>query len=387
MTDPTATPDPTASADDGGTRSPGGRRRKRSAISGCLPALVAVLILGLIGWFAVSKGVDFLKDQLASPEDYPGPGKGTVQFEVQDGDTIHRMGDNLEEAGVVKSAEAFTDAASEEPEATGIQVGWYEMKKEMKASDALAILIDTDNRISNVVTVPEGLRVTAMVDLLAERTDFSKKQLNAAVKDTEALGLPDYADGNPEGYFFPATYELGPKTTAKSLLKQMVDRWKQAAKEHKLEKGAAELGYSPGEVMIVASLVEAEASRDEDFGKVSRVIYNRLADPTGPTVGRLELDATIAYGLGYNPGVALTEEQLKKDTPYNTRIRKGLPPTPIEAPGDKAIEAALNPTDGPWLWYATVDLSTGETTFTDDYDEFLGFRDEFREYCETSDAC
>lgn len=378
MTDQTAAP---ASPPEGG------RRRKRSAISGCIPALIAVLVLVVIAWFAVAKGVDFLKDQLASPEDYPGPGSGQVQFEVSEGDTINQMGDNLEESGVVASAEAFTDAASEEPEATGIQVGFYEMKKEMKAADALAILIDNGNRISNAVTVPEGLRVTAMVDLLAERTDFSKKQLNAAVKDTKALGIPDYADGNPEGYFFPATYEIGPKTTAKSLLKQMVDRWKQSAKEHQLEKGAAELGYTPGEVMIIASLVEAEASRDEDFGKVSRVIYNRLADPTGPTVGRLELDATIAYGLGYNPGVALTQEQLDKNTPYNTRIRKGLPPTPIEAPGDKAIEAALNPTDGPWLWYATVDLSNGETKFTDDYDEFLEFRDEFREYCETSDAC
>jgi UPF0755 protein len=349
---------------------------------------VALAVLAAGAWFGISKGVDFLKDQLASPGDFTGPGSGQVQFEVHEGDTITEMGQNLKEAGVVKSVEAFTDAASDESDAArGIQVGWYELKEEMKAEDALAVLIDPENRLRNVVTVPEGMRVTAVVDLLAEKTDFSKKQLNAALDDGDALGLPDYAEGNPEGYLFPATYEMGPKTTAKSLLREMVNRWKQAAEEHDLEARAKKLGVTPAEAMIVASLVEAEAARDEDFGKVARVIYNRLDTPGPPTNGLLQIDASTAYGLGFNPGVALTQEQLDEDTPYNLRLHKGLPPTPIEAPGDQAIEAALKPTEGPWLFYATVDLSTGETKFTESYDEFLEFRAELQEYCETSDAC
>ena len=85
--------------------------------------------------------------------------------------------------------------------------------------------------------------------------------------------------------------------------------------------------------------------------------------------------------------MALTEEDLEVDSPYNTRKYPGLPPGPIEAPGDAAIQAALNPEEGPWLWYVTVNLKTGETKFTDDYDEFLDFKAEYLEYCETSDAC
>lgn len=380
----------TEEATDSGFLPEGGRRKRERRgfpIAGCLAVLVAFAILIGGAWFGISKGVDFLKDNLAAPEDYPGPGTGKVQFEVESGDTINAMGNHLKEAGVVKSVDAFTDAASKEPQATGIQVGWYELKKEMKAADALTVLINPDNRLRNVVTVPEGLRVTAIVKLLAQQTDFSRKQLNSALQDPKAIGLPEYADGNPEGYLFPATYELGPKETPKSLFKQMVGRWRQAAEEHGLIKGAKRLDMSPGDVMIVASLVEAEASRDEDFGKVARVIYNRLETKGPPTFGKLELDATIAYGLGFNPGVALTKDQLAKDTPYNSRIHPGLPPTPIEAPGDQAIKAALNPTDGPWLWYVTVDLSNGETKFTDDYDEFLRFKGELNEYCETSDAC
>jgi UPF0755 protein len=140
--------------------------------------------------------------------------------------------------------------------------------------------------------------------------------------------------------------------------------------------------------MTIASLIEAEG-RGEYRAKISRVIYNRLENPdNGLTNGKLEIDATVNYALGRDDlGVALSQEDLEVDSPYNTRLYPGLPPGPIESPGDDSIQAALNPADGPWLWYVTVNLRTGETKFTDDYDEFLGFKQELSEYCETSDAC
>jgi UPF0755 protein len=138
--------------------------------------------------------------------------------------------------------------------------------------------------------------------------------------------------------------------------------------------------------MTIASLVESEA-RGDDMPKVARVIYNRLETEGAPTYGKLEIDATVNYALGRNLGVALSEEDLDVDSPYNTRKYAGLPPGPIEAPGDDAIAAAANPAEGPWFFYVTVDLKTGETKFTDDYDEFLEFKAELQEYCETSDAC
>ena len=140
--------------------------------------------------------------------------------------------------------------------------------------------------------------------------------------------------------------------------------------------------------MTIASLIEAEG-RGKYRAKISRVIYNRLENPdNGTTNGLLEIDATVNYALGRDDlGVALTQEDLDVDSPYNTRKNPGLPPGPIGSPGDDAIQAALHPAEGPWLWYVTVDLKTGETKFTDDYDTFLEYKQELATYCETSDAC
>ncbi|WP_322919413.1 endolytic transglycosylase MltG [Nocardioides renjunii] len=369
---------------------PGGRRRKGRGLKGCLAVLVALVVL-LGGFYvALTQGVSWVSDQFQGPDDYPGPGRGSVEFTVNEGDTVAQMGRNLKEQGVTKSVQAFIDAAAGEPESSGIQVGAYELQKQMKASDALEVLIDPANLIGfPTVTIPEGLRLTEIVSTLAENTDFTEQAYNRALQQPDKLGLPDYAGGNAEGYLFPATYEVKPGMKPARILAMMVDRWRQAAEEADLEARAAELGHTPGELMIIASLIEAEG-RGDDMPKISRVIYNRLDGPgdKGGTNGTLGIDASIAYGLGLSPGsTELTPEQLAEDTPYNTRINAGLPPTPIEAPGDDAIEAAANPADGGWYYYVTVDLSTGETKFYEDYDGFLEGRDEYKAYCETSDRC
>jgi UPF0755 protein len=366
----------------------GGRRKKGRSIPGCLAVLVALaIILGGV-YFAVTKGVDVIKEQFASAEDYAGPGRGKVTFEVHEGDSIAAIGRNLKDDGVVASVEAFTDAASGNPDSTGIQVGFYLLKKEMKASDALEILVDPGNILTNTVTIPEGLRVADIVDILADKTDFKKKAFLSVLADPDQLGLPDYANGNPEGYLFPSTYSFGPNEEPLGMLQAMVDRFEQAATDADLEAAAADLGYTPGELMIVASLVESEARRQQDRGKVARVIYNRLENPdNGETNGLLQIDATVNYALDRKLGVGLTLDDLEVDSPYNTYKYPGLPPTPIEAPGDAAIQAAAHPTEGPWLYYVTVNLRTGETKFTDSYDEFLQFKDELATYCETSEAC
>ncbi len=368
----------------------GGRRRTKRlrSVPGCLAALVAVAILFGGLYFVATRGVELLQDRLASPGDFAGPGRGQVVFEVETGDTIAEMGRGLKAKGVVKSVDAFTGAALDEPESTGIQVGFYELQKKMPAAEALGVLVDPANIVKNTVTIPEGLRVTDILDLLAESTEFERAAFEKVLEDPASIGLPDYAPDNDEGYLFPSTYDFGPKDGPKAILTKMVARWNQSAEELDLEGTAAALGYTPAEVMTVASLVEAEAALDPDFGKVARVIYNRLENPdTSGTNGLLQIDASVNYGLQQDLGVALTTEQIEQDTPYNTYTRPGLPPTPIEAPGDRAIEAALNPTEGDWVYYVTVDLATGQTKFTESYDEFLGFREELRQYCETSDAC
>lgn len=352
----------------------GGTRRKRRGPAGCLAVLVALAVLVGGFYFGVTRGIDFISDQFDSVEDYPGPGTGQVVFEVEPGDVASEIGRNLKDAGVVASVQAFIDAANANPESSGIQPGSYELQKEMRAADALEVLVEPANQVKTTVTVPEGLRVADTMELLGEKTQWPARKWRKAL--TKDIGLPDYAAGNPEGYLFPATYEIRPKDKPVDVLRAMVERWRQAADDAQLEQRAADLGYTPAELMIIASLVEAEG-RGDDMPKIARTIYNRLENPdNGITNGRLQIDASVNYGLGQKLGVGLTREQLQQDTPYNTYTRAGLPPTPIEAPGDEAIAAAANPAEGPWLFWVTVDLETGETKFTDDYQEFLTFDQE-----------
>ncbi len=368
----------------------GGSRRatKKRGVSGCLAVIVALAVIVGGFYFAINKGVDWVSDQFSSSEDYPGPGKGLVTFEVSEGDAVAAIGRNLKADGVVASVQSFLDAAAADPDSAGIQVGFYELKKKMAAEEALSVLLDPANQVKSTVTVPEGLRVEDVITLLAGKTEWGAAKWKAALADDAAIGLPEYAEGNPEGYLFPATYEIGPKDKPKDVLAAMVTRWRQAADEAGLEENAAELGKTPAELMIIASLIEAEG-RGDDMPKISRVIFNRLDGPgdQGGTNGRLQIDASVNYGLDQELGVALTTEQLQEDTPYNTYTRVGLPPTPIEAPGDTAIAAAANPADGDWYYYVTVDLATGETKFAETYDEFLTYKDEYAQYCTTSDAC
>ena len=369
----------------------GGRRRgeKRRNLPGCLAVLVALAVVVGGLYFAVSWGVDKLGDQFSGAEDYPGPGSGEVTFEVASGDTVAAMGRNLKEQGVVASVDAFIDAASADPDSQSIQAGYYPLQEKMKAADVVEVLVDPSNMVKATVTIPEGLRVEDIVKVLAKQTDFSKKDFEQVLANPEQLGLPDYAGGNPEGYLFPATYDFGPEATPKSMLTDMVDRWKQAAQDADLEAKAAELGYTPQELMTVASLVQAEG-RGDDMPKIARVIYNRLEIEPNPTAGFLQVDASVNYALDRPTVARLTTDDIESvaDSPYNTYKQKGLPPTPIEAPGDEAIAAAAAPADGPWYFYVTTNLKTGETKFTDSYDEFLQFKQELDEYCATqSDRC
>jgi UPF0755 protein len=368
----------------------GGRRRaKRRGVRSCLALLVVFAVVLGGAYLGLTKGISAIQDQFSDPADYAGPGTGSVAFEVAEGDTVAAMGRKLKDQDVVASVDAFIAAARANPGSSKIQAGSYQLMQQMKASEAVSVLVDpAQANAGNVsVPIPEGLRVVDIVKVLSEKTGIGANKFNQVLKDPGSIGLPDYAEGNAEGYLFPATYSFAPDASPTSMLTAMVDRWRQAAESSDLEAAATRLGYTPAELMTIASLVEAEG-RGDDMPKIARVIYNRLENPdNGETNGLLQIDASVNYGLGQDLGVGLTTDQLEEDTPYNTYTRQGLPPTPIEAPGDDAIAAASNPAEGDWLYYVTVDLATGETRFTSDYDEFLGFKSQFQEYCTTSEAC
>lgn len=369
---------------------PGGsRRRKRSRLPGCLAVLVALALIAGGVWLAGSKVTGFLDDKFSSAPDYDGPGRGKVVFEVASGDSAAAICRGLKDDDVVASVDSCISAAQANGDSAGIQVGFYELKEEMASADAIDVLVDPANLQTSSVTVPEGLNVDQVVEVLAKGTEFGASQFRNVLDQPAKLGLPDYAAGNPEGYLFPSTYAFGPKDKPADMLSAMVDRWEQAAQEADLEGAAERLGYTPHELMTIASLVEAEG-RGDDMPKVARVVYNRLEVEPNPTAGFLQIDATVNYALDKSPIARLTFDEIDSvaDSPYNTYKQKGLPPGPIEAPGDAAIAAAAAPAEGPWFFYVTVNLETGETKFTESYDEFLGFRSELDEYCATqSDRC
>jgi UPF0755 protein len=215
----------------------------------------------------------------------------------------------------------------------------------------------------------------------SDLTGIPLADFEAAVAKANELGLPDYAGGNAEGFLFPATYEFGPGKTAEEMISEMISRFNAEAKEIDLEARAAEMGRTPYEIVIVASLLEGEG-QPRDFAKVARVVYNRLAEPM-----RLQFDSAVNYGLGI-ADVLLTTDLLNTPTDYNVYLNDGLTPTPINNPGGLALEAALNPESGDWLYFITTDLLTTETKFTQSYEEFLVFKDELLAFCDAKmDVC
>jgi UPF0755 protein len=216
-------------------------------------------------------------------------------------------------------------------------------------------------------------------EAIKEATGLSIKKLEKASEGGE-IGLPAYAEDFAEGFLFPAKYELEEGESATQILSRLTARWDKAAANVGLEEGAEQVGFSPYEVMIIASLIQSEG-HPEDFDKVARVIYNRLDEDTwGGTYGYLQLDATVNYVLKSSEINLPTDTIQNTDSPYNTYLYPGLPPTPINSPGEDAMDAALNPADGDWLYYVTVNPDSGETKFTADYEEFLSFRAELEKW-------
>lgn len=312
-----------------------------------------------------------------SAPDFAGPGTQSVQVEVTSGETLAQIGNDLKAKGVVASVDSFTRAAAENPDSSGIQPGFYTLKLQMKSADAIKFLLDPTSRVVNKVVIPEGKRASWILDTLASKTGIARTDFDAVLSNPGSLGLPDYAKGNVEGFLFPATYDFPPNANAELILKTMVDKYNSEIGLLDIAAKSAALGMTPYQIITIASLLQVEG-HPRDFDKVSRVVYNRLKEPM-----RMQFDSTVNYGLG-KTDVILTTDLLNKDTPYNTYLHDGLPPTPIDNPGADAIKAALNPATGDWLYFTTTNLSTQETKFTNSYSEFLKFKDEFLAYCKAN---
>ncbi|MFG2062892.1 endolytic transglycosylase MltG [Micromonospora sp. NPDC048871] len=373
------------------------RGRKRDGRSGggrgrtALALLLALVLLGGIGGGAFY-GFDRIQNYFVTP-DYDGAGAEEVTIQIPQGAFLADMAVVLRDADVIKSTKAFIEAAEKNSRSRNIQSGTYKLRKQMSGELALAAMLDPANRIVNGITIPEGRTAKSIFKLLSDKTDIPVKEFEAAAKDPEKLGVPDWwfkrEDGKKakksiEGFLFPDTYEIPPNSTAETILGQMVDHFLTVTGEMEFadrvqkERG----GISPYEALIVASLAQAEAGTKKDLGKVARVAYNRVYSETFPC-GCLEMDVTVNYYFesigqeGKTSGQMTAADLDNPKNPYNRKLR-GMIPTPINNPGKEALEGAMAPPNGDWLFFVAIDKA-GNSAFTKDYNQHLRNIDKAKE--------
>ncbi len=345
-----------------------------------LRRIVLVLALGLIG-VGIVAFVNFSRS-LGYVAEAKGEGTGSVTVQIAAGDSLTVMGVKLSEAGVVGTADEFVLAAESDSRSGSIGPGTYTLRLGMSGGAALALMLTPSSHQVQKLVIPEGLTAAETIAEAADATGIPVAEFERVLNSPgilDELGLPTWAEGRADGLLYPATYDLGTGITAEDVIGAMLRRFDQAATSVGLEAEAQKAGLTPYQVVTIASLVQAEVWPD-DFGRASRVILNRL-DQGIP----LQLCSTVNFVLGTS-AVILTEDQMKVDSPYNTYRNKGLPPTPTVSPGVDALEGALFPEPGSWIYFVTVDPDSGNTRFTASYDEFLTFKDELRANLAKKDA-
>ncbi|KMO78104.1 UPF0755 protein [Mycobacterium sp. BK558] len=366
------------------------RRRRRTAAIAAVAMLVVVVIgavfLGSRMWHSLFGG---------SGNDYTGEGVNDVVIQIHDGDSTTAIGKTLQEGKVVATIKAFVDAADGNTAISSIQPGFYKVRTEIPAADAVARLADPGNRVGKLV-IPEGRQLddvsdvktnavtdgifsliskATCVDLDGDRRCVPAQDLRAAAGAAApaALGVPQWATGpvtalgadhrRLEGLIAPGTWNIDPSGTPQDILSTLISSSAGQYERGGLLTTAASLNMSPYQILTVASLVQREA-KPQDFSKVARVIYNRLAENR-----TLEFDSTVNYALD-RIEVATTDGDRAQATPWNTYVRPGLPATPICSPGQPALAAAEQPEPGDWLYFVTIDMQ-GTTLFTREYEQHL----------------
>jgi len=361
----------------GGAARPRKRRRGRGPW-GWIIAVVVVLGLvtagGVYVWSNYSEKIQDLLG-IAPPNDYPGEGTGEeVTIVIESGDIGADVARKLEKAGVTKTFEAFYALLLADSSIT-FEPGNYRLQKEMSAEAALKALQDPANKIINRVTIPEGVRASSALELISSATQLPLEELQAEAANFTQFGIPANSP-SIEGWLFPATYQFDPGITAHDAIKMLVDQ---------MFATLDAAGVAPENrftVLTMASIVQRESGpKLEDMPKIARVFLNRLDRGMN-----LQSDATVHYGVSDTSSVWTSPEQrADASNPYNTYANPGLPIGPIGLPGADAINAAVHPADGTWLYFVTVNLKTGETVFSNTLAEHEKAAKQLYSWCKESD--
>lgn len=293
--------------------------------------LVLVLVAGRIGWWYVKQ---------INPEGPPG---AQVNFTVAEGETLESLSERLEAAGIIVNAAVFRWYVDDKG---GLELtpGYYQLRPGDHIGNIVGTLRTPPAQTYTKVTFPEGFTIVQMATRLSESTDrmAASEFLVAANDPTVVSGLRPPGVSSLEGLLFPDTYQVSNSENEAQIVERMIELMERVGRQEDLETKAADLGYTPYQILIIASMIEREAKLPEDRAKIARVIYNRLG-PFSPHP-QLQIDATLRYNQ--DPELSISELRLI-DSPYNTYMYSGLPPTPIANPGRASIHAALNPAPNP----------------------------------------
>ena len=309
----------------------------------------------------------FLREANSGPQSAPdyelGSAGQEVIVEILSGESGSEIGRKLESLLVIKSSDAFFRVAVADSRSERIAPGEHRIETRIPAKVALEQLLDP-SRIPNLIIVKDGQRLSEISESII-KFGISKVELEKSIRKVFPPEM--FKSKNIEGFLYPAQYSFSKSVDGDEILSAMLNRFVSATKDIDWSN---EREFTPFEIMVIASLVQTEGTPDV-FGKVSRVIYNRL-EKRMP----LQFDSTVHYALGRRGEIRVSLVDTKVKNRYNTFVYPGLPPGPIGSPTKPAIDAALNPEVGNWLYFVTV--KPFDTRFTNSYDQFLEWKAEYK---------
>ncbi len=342
------------------------KKKQRSALSRSVTYILVVcgvsVLLALVGWTLANDVLALDKEELSAT------------ITVDNSRDFESVVDQLMDTGIIRYKTVFRLFSSLANGSEKIQPGTYTLTTDM---DYRAILNNLGSRSTSrnttTVMITEGMTVHQIFQLLEEQGVSTVEALEetAANHNYNFSFLLEIPLGSPtrlEGYLFPDTYEFYMGEDPKYVINKMLVNF-DAKLTDELRQQIWDKGYSIGQMMTIASMIEKEATLS-DRGNVASVIYNRLNYPRGGTQGYLQVDATIQYVLP--EGQTVTQADYDSvDSPYNTYLYKGLPPGPISNPGLGSIMAAINPERTNYFYYALGDDNLHH--FFSTYSEFQRF--------------
>lgn len=313
-------------------------RPKRPKWPFAVAVIIGIILLALLIWGLVTafSGCSKTQDLLSESE--------SATIVVSDGEAASAIATDLQRARLISSTSEFSKRVTELEKESSLLPGTYTFTGGTSV-DAIIAKLAVGPDITSV-SIPEGMTITNMASRIEEATsgsitaqDFIQATANASDYADLFPFLEEAGENSLEGYLFPKTYDITPTTTAASLIGSMLSQYQAEIASLDYAYPTSQ-GLNAYQALILASIVEKESPDDAEIrAKVAAVFYNRLATDGEPTYGLLGSDATTAYEIGEDP----TDYDWSTESPYNTRLTKGLPPTPICSPSLESLKAVCSP--------------------------------------------